>query len=72
MLDVAVRQERITRNVARGANPPEIRHKEAAFFERDDVDRIIEAVPEQYRASSRSRACSAFGSARRRRFAGAP
>jgi integrase len=49
MLDVAVRQERITRNVARGANLPEIRHKEAAFFERDDVDRIIEAVPEQYR-----------------------
>lgn len=49
MLDLAVRQERIPRNVARGANLPEIRHKEAHFFERGDVDRIIEAVPAQYR-----------------------
>jgi integrase len=45
----ARRQERITRNVARGADLPQIRHKEAAFFERQDVDRIIEAVPPEYR-----------------------
>ena len=49
MLDLAVRQERITRNVARGADLPEVRHKEAHFFERQDVDRIIEAVPLPYR-----------------------
>jgi integrase len=49
MLDLAVRQERITRNVARGAALPEIRHREAHFFERQDVDRIIEAVPAEYR-----------------------
>jgi len=49
MLDLAVRHERITRNVARGANLPEIRHREAPFFERQAVDGIIEAVPVQYR-----------------------
>jgi integrase len=49
MLDLAVRQERITRNVARGANLPEIRHREAHFFERQDVDRIIQAVSAEYR-----------------------
>ena len=40
---------RIARNVARGAALPEIRHKEAHFFERHDVDRIIEGVPAEYR-----------------------
>src|SRR5262245_53153835 len=49
MLDLAVRQERITRNVARGANLPEVRHREAAFFERQVVDRIIAEVPAPYR-----------------------
>lgn len=50
MLKLAVRQECLTRNVAQGADLPEIRHKEAAFFERAEVDRIIELVPDQYRA----------------------
>ena len=48
MLDVAVRHDRVARNVARGADLPPIRHTEAPYFEPDVVDRIVGAVPERY------------------------
>ena len=48
MLDVAVRHDRIARNVARGAELPPIRHTEAPYFEPEIVDRIVDAVPERY------------------------
>jgi integrase len=49
MLDLAVRHDRITRNVARGADLPQLRPREAPYFEPATVDRIIAAAPEPYR-----------------------
>jgi integrase len=50
MLDLAVRHDRIARNVARGAELPAIRRTEAPYFEPGVVDRIIGSMPERYRA----------------------
>jgi integrase len=48
MLELAVRHDRIPRNVARGADLPAIRRKEAAYFDPSTVDRIVDVVPEAY------------------------
>lgn len=48
-LDLAVRRTRITRNVARGAELPPIRRREAPYFYPDVVDQIVDAMPEPYR-----------------------
>jgi integrase len=50
MLDLAVRHDRIARNVARGADLPPIRRTEAPYFEPGVIDRIIDAMPDRYQA----------------------
>jgi integrase len=50
MLELAVRHNRIARNVARGADLPEVRRQEAAFLDPSTVDRIVDEVPEPYGA----------------------
>ncbi len=48
MLELAVRHDRIPRNVARGADLPSVRRKEAAYFDPATVDGIVNAVPDPY------------------------
>jgi integrase len=50
MLELAVRHDRIARNVARGADLPPIRRTEAPYFEPAVVDRIIATMPDRYQA----------------------
>ena len=45
MLDLAVRHDRIARNVAHGADLPQLRRREAAYFEPAQVDGIQSAAP---------------------------
>ena len=47
MLELAMRHDRIPRNVARGADLPPIRRKEAPYFDPATVDRIIAATPSE-------------------------
>jgi integrase len=48
MLDRAERDLMIGRNPARMVKPPALKHKEAAYFEPDVVDKIVEATTEPY------------------------
>jgi integrase len=48
ILEEAVRDERIARNVARGARLPRMQRREAPYFEPRDVDRIIASMPAKY------------------------
>jgi integrase len=48
MLELAVRHDRIPRNVARGAELPPARRREAPYLDPATVARIVAAVPEPY------------------------
>lgn len=48
VLELAVRRDNISRNPARGTDLPTIHRAEAAYFEADVVDRIVETVPAVY------------------------
>lgn len=50
MLDMAVTEPLISRNVARGARLPMLARKEAAFLDTETIDALIAETPEQYRA----------------------
>ena len=50
MLDVAVRDSVIARNVARGARLPKLERHEAAFFDVATINAMIVAAPEDYQA----------------------
>lgn len=50
MLDAAVRESLIARNVARGARLPKLERREAAFLDTTTVDAMVIAAPDDYRA----------------------
>lgn len=50
MLEAAVRDGRIARNVARGVRLPRLERREAPFFEPETVDRIVAVAPRPYGA----------------------
>ena len=65
MLDAAVRDGIISRNVARGARLPRATRREAAYFEPEVVDSIVAALKTRIRCSSGCSDYSGFGTAKR-------
>jgi hypothetical protein len=65
MLDAAVREGIIARNVARGARLPRATRREAAYFEPEIVDAIIADLDEPYALPFGYSVCSGFAMGKR-------